>query len=320
MAKKETPWVKWSPEKFLNGISDLETANEILVYVIVLNLIYDKQGPWPYSAKKLAARCKLRQPAVEKAVNDLIGEGKLQMIDGCLTNEKAQEVIGQRQGVSEKAQAAANARWQEETGKGNDNKGAEDASASGSHQKSDAIKEEEGRREKKKKASPPLPKVLDLDGGPDVSPARQAFDLYNQVAARVGGTVHSDMTEGWRNKLNARMNGRGFPVWQEAMEMVERSLFLCGEAPVKRGERPFKLHLEMLLRPDNFQKLMDGFYGTDREPRAADEPLDANGWSKTRWSRVMEIWDKTGSWPDDAGPEPGQPGCRAPNGDSYVHQ
>lgn len=161
---------------------------------------------------------------------------------------------------------------------------------------------------------------LELDGGPDVSPARQAYDLYNQVAARIGGTVCTELTESRRTKLNARLNGRGFPIWQEAMEKVERSLFLCGEAPTKRGERPFRLTIEMLLRPDNFQRLLEGVYGDDREPSDPDEPLDADGWSRTRWTRVIEIWRQTGSWPDDAGPEPGQPGCRAPDGDSYDRQ
>lgn len=324
MPKKSTPWVKWFPEKFLHGISDLETAYEIAVYTVVLNLIYDKQGPWPYSPKKLGARCKLRVSVVEDVVDGLVAEGKLLLIDGCLTNEKAQEVIGERQGLSEKASAAAHSRWQDEEGKDKKNKDREDADASGSHDKKDAIEEGRGKRESKKKATPkkaPPAPPLDLDGGPDVSEARKAFDLYNEVADRVGGRRADDLTDSRRTKLNARLNGRGFVVWKEAMDMVEKSLFLCGEVPPKRGEKPFQLHLDMLLRPDNFQRLREGFYGEDREPSDPDEPLDAQGWSKTRWSRVMEIWDKTGSWPDDAGPEPGQPGCRAPmTGDDYDRQ
>ena len=160
-----------------------------------------------------------------------------------------------------------------------------------------------------------------LEGEPSLSPADQAVALYNEVASRVGGHLVDRLTDGRRSKLNARMGERGVEGWREAMALVEKSFFLCGEVRPARGERPFKLSLDMLLRPDNFQKLLEGFYGTDRDPPPADAGASVENWSATRWSRVMEIWHARGEWPEDAGPEPGKPGFRGPrNGDDYDRQ
>lgn len=170
------------------------------------------------------------------------------------------------------------------------------------------------------KKAPPAPPLL-LEGSPDVTDARRAFDLYNEMAARIGGARAEGLTDSRRKHLNARMKPVGFARWEEAMRRVERSLFLCGEAPPKRGDRPFRLHLDMLLRPDNFQRLLEGFYGEDRDPDQVRESADPAEWSVTRWRRLLEIWHQTGAWNEEAGPEPGQPGYRGPpTGDDYGNQ
>jgi len=319
MSKPATPWIKWFPGDFLHGVSDLE-ANEGWVYTIVLNLIYDKQAPWPYDPKRLARRCRLRQPVVEECVESLIEYEKLRLVDGCLTNEKAEKVIGKRQEVSGKATAAAEARWQEEKRKDKKNKGGEDADALRTGSEQDAKLEARGQKPEKKKApakKPSPPAALKLDGGPDKSPAREAFDLYNELAERIDATKALDLTEARRKSINARLNGRGIDVWKEAIEKVERSLFLCGEAK-GRDRRAFKLSLDMMVRPENFQKILEGFYGDDREPGPKDDELDPRDWSPGKWFRVLEIWKVSGSWSDNAGPEPGQPGYLGPpTGDEY---
>lgn len=319
MTKAATPWVKWFPGDFLHGISDLE-ANEIVVYVIVLNLIYDKQAPWPYDAKRLARRCHLRQNVVEEAVDSLVDYGKLRLVDGALTNEKAEKVIGKRQEVSEKAAAAAATRWQEESGKDKKNNGGKDADALRTGSERDAKLEARGQKPEKKKApakKPTPPATLKLEGGPDKTPAREAFDLYNELAERIDATKALDLTEARRKAINARLNGRGIVIWKEAIEKVERSLFLCGEAK-GRDRRPFKLSLDMMVRPENFQKILEGFYGEDREPGPKDEELDPRDWSAAKWARVMEIYRHSGAWNEEAGPEPGQPGYLGPpTGDDY---
>lgn len=308
MSPRKEPWVKWFPGDFLHGVSELE-AEEGWVYVIVLNQIYDKEGPIPYDAGRLARRCRLRRNIVERVIKTLIEYEKLALEDGKLVNPKAEKLLEKRRERSAKAAEAAEARWREEERKSNKNKDSKDANASRNGCDQHANQKLEARSQNNKGDDQDK---LDLKGEPEISPARQAFALYNEVAQRVGGVVHSKLTPGWEKSLNARMNGRGLDVWREAMEKVERSEFLCGEAKVRPGERPFRLSLEMLLRPDNFQKLLDGFYGDDRQPAAAQEGDDPRAWSRERWSRILEIYDVRGDWPDGAGPEPGQPGYLGP--------
>lgn len=323
---KATPYVKWFPADFLNGVADLE-PNEVCVYVIILNMIYDKQAPIPCNVPMLARRCRMRPTSFQNALDVLIDAGKLELHDRMLMNRRAAIVIESRREVGEKLSEAASSRWKKGGQKDKKNNEGDDAlamprervgNASQSH--SPEIKVQKKKATPKK--APPAPKTLKLDGGPDKTPARMAVDLYNEVAARIGGRKAEDLTDARRKRLNARMNGRGFAVWQEAMERVEKSHFLCGETKTARGERPFQLHIDMLLRPDNFQRLMEGFYGEDRDPaHHVNEGPDPRTWSAARWERVLEVWTARGEWNEDAGPEPGQPGYLGPaTGDDYVHQ
>lgn len=162
---------------------------------------------------------------------------------------------------------------------------------------------------------------LDLKGKPEKTPAAEAVELYNELAGRIGGMRVGSLTDSRRKSLNARLNGRGIELWREALAKVERSYFLCGEVRPKPGERPFRLTLDMLIKPDNFARLMEGFYGDDREPAGQQESEDPRTWSATRWARVMEIYNFGGEWPDGAGPEPGQLGYLGPQtGDEYARQ
>lgn len=327
--RSRDPWVKWFPGDFLHGVSDLE-ANEIAVYVIVLNLIYDKQAPWPYDAKRLARRCRLRQNVVEEVVESLIDYGKLALVEGALTNEKAEQLIGKRQEESGKRSDAAKTRWQDKTGKGSEIIGGADANAVHAASKRDANQKLEARDQKPDKEAPEAPEPPgggDLFGDGDASkvksetPVEEAFRLYNELALRVRGSVAEALTDKRKSALGARLNGRGVEGWKEALKLVEHSKFLCGEVPGRDGKPPFKLNLDMLLRPDNFQRLREGYYGNDREPEGAREGETPEGWSTTRWARIRTIYESTGAWPVEAGPKPGEPGCKAPfAGDDYVNQ
>lgn len=322
---KETPWVKWAPADFLNGVTDLE-PNEGWVYTIILNMIYDKQAGVPLDEARLSRRCRMRPATFRAALDSLLDMKKLTYRDGVLHNDRAKKVIAERAQKSAKSAESAKARWSADDEKGKGNKDGDDANAVRTQPGRIPIEKVEGREKKKKKAAPAKPPagedgLLALDGGAAKTPVEQAVDLYNQVAARVGGHRCKGMTEKRKAALAARMNGRGLVVWQEAMTMVEKSQFLCGEKPPKRGEEPFKLSIDMLLRPDNFQRLMEGIYGEDRDPSVdlgGEHPQD---WTAERWARVMEIWRVSGAWPDDAGPKPGEPGCIAPStGDGYDRQ
>jgi uncharacterized protein YdaU (DUF1376 family) len=94
-------WVKWYPEKFLNGISGMP-VEQIGVYTLVLNLIYDNGGPIKDDRPKIARRCYMRPSSFEKVLIALVEDGKLSVVDGMISNPRAEEELETRTKVVEK--------------------------------------------------------------------------------------------------------------------------------------------------------------------------------------------------------------------------
>jgi|TARA_R100000049_G_C1935156_1_gene79014 uncharacterized protein YdaU (DUF1376 family) len=113
-----TPWIKWFPSDFLNGVSDL-SPHEIAVFTVILCRIYDEDGPIPHNLKKIARRCNMRFPQCEKAVNSLAEEGKIIIQDGLIDNKRAQKERENRQKTSSKQTRNIEQRWQEGSEKPN---------------------------------------------------------------------------------------------------------------------------------------------------------------------------------------------------------
>ena len=173
------PWIKWFAGDFLNGVSDLEPG-EGWVYTIALNLIYDHGAPWPLNLERLARRCRMRPTACQKALDALYDYGKLALVDGCLTNRKAEETLKSRQKVGEKSAEAAAARWDKAGRKPNENNARDYADASPKQCQTDAYQKLEAREEGISKdilvgSAEPMPTqpALLADEGP--APAKPRF-------------------------------------------------------------------------------------------------------------------------------------------------
>lgn len=114
----DQPWVRWYASDFLNGVADL-SPNEIAVYTIVLCRIYDEDAPIANDPKRIARRCNMREPQCKKAIAVLIEEGKLELVDGLLDNNRARKEREKRRETSLKQQGNAHKRWHEGSEKAN---------------------------------------------------------------------------------------------------------------------------------------------------------------------------------------------------------
>jgi len=216
------PWIKWFPGDFLHGVSELE-ANEGWVYTIVLNLIYDAGGPWPLSVDRLSRRCRLRPSTVQKALDALYDLGKLTLVDGRLTNGKAEKSIKSRQKVSENSAEAANARWDKERAKSNENNGTGYAAAMPGVCEPDANQKLEARTRKVSEAnassvgsaSPEPTGHLFEVAEPEqpAKPKRAPWDGDADFAALWAGST-DEMRARAKSKLNC------WPAWKAAKSMA----------------------------------------------------------------------------------------------------
>jgi uncharacterized protein YdaU (DUF1376 family) len=92
MSKSEQ-WVRFFPNDWLNGTSHLKCL-EKGVYITLVALMYDNNGPIENDPKWLAGQCGLTRPAFDRALEKLILVKKITTEDGSrLSNEKCQKTL-----------------------------------------------------------------------------------------------------------------------------------------------------------------------------------------------------------------------------------
>lgn len=97
--------------------------------------------------------------------------------------------------------------------------------------------------------------------------ALEAFNLWNDLAVRIGLPVARSLTPQRRRGIVARMREHGGPnAWRQALANVERSAFLQGQ-----NDRRWRADLDFLLQASRFAKVVDGAYGNGAYARAARE-------------------------------------------------
>ncbi len=82
------PWVKFYSSDWLAGTSGLSAA-ERGVYITLIALIYEYDGPVPLDHQRLARRCGLPAGTFKRVLAALIAEGKIYSTDDGLCNKRA---------------------------------------------------------------------------------------------------------------------------------------------------------------------------------------------------------------------------------------
>ena len=256
---KSSPWVKWFSADFLNGISDLE-PNEIAVYSVVLNLIYDNEGPIADDAVKIGRRCNMRQTSAEKALASLATAGKITRTNGQISNHRCEKEIKSRQKVSEKSSEIAHTRWKKEAEKPKEINEAPMPAHPPSNATAMLSLSLKPETEKKEEGATP-PK-----GGREAELA-DAVEIYNTIAGKVGWAKVQRLTDGRQAKLRKRLGEcGGVAGWAEALERAAKSRLLNGQ----KGD--WQADFDFFMQPSRFTKLMEGGYDDRSAPRRANGP------------------------------------------------
>ena len=124
----DAPFIKFYPSDFLGGTSGLSPA-ERGVYITLLCLMYEADGPIPRDDARLARRCGAPKAAFRKSLTCLIEIGKIIEKDGALSNSRAEKAIMDRQNRTQNSTHAANQRWDAQKKKTKQKQGPKNASA-----------------------------------------------------------------------------------------------------------------------------------------------------------------------------------------------
>ena len=109
--KMSLPYVNFYTSDFLSGTGGMTAATKG-VYITLLCLIYETEGPLPQRWDALARRCGCTLPAFKRAIETLVDEGKIEVLAEGLRSDKCEKHLMQRAERRGSASAAAKTRWQ----------------------------------------------------------------------------------------------------------------------------------------------------------------------------------------------------------------
>lgn len=288
-------WVKWEAGKFLGGVVGM-SIEEIGVYSVILNLIYDSGGPIKDDRLRIARRCGMRPTSFEKVFNSLLDAGKLVVSKGLISNEKAAEVLETRSKVVEKWSKnlqAANAKVEEIF---KDVKGDTYPSAdTGAHTASPVESESVDKKERKKDSTSSSRKAKTVNG---VDYSEEFETKVWQPYPRKRGTSKHKAYQLFcmLNEINQQRVIAAIPVHAAQMRSEGRP-----EEKIK--------HLQFFIS--------ERIYETYSVSTAAGESnVVSLEWHKTatrdQWARALKIYEMDSNWRSAWGPKPGQAGCAVP--------
>ena len=86
---REMPWYKRYPADFIAGVSGMD-AEEIGIYAVVLDLLYDRGKPIPNDPRWLGSMINRSTRKAGRLIASLIERDKLFELDDCLSNMRAE--------------------------------------------------------------------------------------------------------------------------------------------------------------------------------------------------------------------------------------
>jgi hypothetical protein len=89
----------------------------------------------------------------------------------------------------------------------------------------------------------------------------RALPMAREVIAAWSGTRRKHLQARWRESPKHQ----SLAFWDELFAYIAQSPFLTGRTPPTAGRAPFQLALEWIVKPDSFQKIIEGAYHRDLE-------------------------------------------------------
>lgn len=278
----DTPFIKFYPSDFLGGTSGLSPA-ERGVYITLLCLIYENDGPIPRDDARLSRRCGAPKAAFRKIIEALLEQGKLQEIDGLLTNSRAEKSLMDRTKRTQNGTHAAHQRWTAQKQKSKQNQAPKNASAMPQQCAEDASQKPELEEKGDTNVSP-------KNGSDQAPPAPQpaneqseAVGIFNEAASRHGWPQVQKMNQPRISAISARLKEcGGIEGWRHAIERAEASDLLSGR------KNDWNVTFDWLTKPRNFIKVMEGNYDDNKQSPARKPDRKPPSTHQQRMQRIIE--------------------------------
>jgi len=111
MEVSDSFYFNFYPSDWLSGTRGL-TAAETGIYITLIAMMYEREAPLDFDAKRLSRLCGATVAAFEKALDGLVSEGKIINSDVGLWNTRVQKEVEKRSEKRKQAARNISARWE----------------------------------------------------------------------------------------------------------------------------------------------------------------------------------------------------------------
>jgi len=250
MSRDRIPYFDFYPSDFMHGVRGL-SAQEVGVYTMMLCRIYEENGPVEFHVMRLSTYCGMRESTFVKTVEKLIELGKLQLVEGKITNHRAEAEISSRanklKNNSKAGKASAEKRQQKQRLASTDAQQPFNHTDTDTDNTSSLCSDVSERAKKQDHVS-------------------EALKAYSDLASRCGLPAVRVLNDARKRKLASLLKAHGLPVWLEALAKVEASDFCLG----RKGD--FRADLDFLLQQQSFTRLLEGRYDNRDSAKPSEPP------------------------------------------------
>lgn len=245
MSATDGPWVRFFPSDWLAGTRGM-TATETGVYITLVCLMYEKEGPVTRDDARQARLCGLPLVTYRKVIDVLIEDEKITDEGGALFNNRVSVELKKRFEFSEAGRKGAQARWDK---KDNENNGPKIRPQKDSSPPPDA----NHNHNHIEVGSLHSPTAREPD---DADLLEAAFQDWNTLADHAGLPKATTLNVKRKAALRQRLKEcGGREGWQDALRLIRQSAFLMGE-----NDSGFTATLDFVLQASSFTKLREGNY------------------------------------------------------------
>lgn len=141
-----------------------------------------------------------------------------------------------------------------------------------------------------------------------------AYDEFTELAKQLKLPVPRKLTDTRKASLKRRLKEDGLDGWRQVLTKIRQSDFLSGRKKSEKSD--WELNVDWLLKPANFNKILEGNYDNKkpvRTPQLENEPKN-NGVSDEFLVKICCDYLSTGYWGRDEiyGPAPDKAGTKIP--------
>ncbi len=270
MSRDRIPYFDFYPSDFMHGVRGL-SAQEVGVYTMMLCRIYEENGPVEFHVMRLSTYCGMRESTFVKTVEKLIELGKLQLVEGKITNHRAEAEISSRanklKNSSKAGKASAEKRQQKQRFASTDVQQPFNHTDTDTDNTSSLRSDVKAQAPEKPSVKSELMNVLDEDHAQAVIEHRKAIKKPMSVRAAqlLAGKFSKCENPNAAADIMISAGWQGFePEWIENRKSSARR-----EPPPKRGESATDIWRDELIErgilrdePDSHQSdILDAGYG-----------------------------------------------------------